>query len=90
MTEIDKLVKKTNRLAKWFLESKQRMSAIDSDFSSLWNPNEPAKNAIRILLDKIPNLDQIDIADELNLDLELVCRACGELLAERKIKSISY
>ncbi|HLD35522.1 MAG TPA: hypothetical protein VJC37_02285 [Planctomycetota bacterium] len=90
MTEIAKLVKKTNRLAKWFQESKQKMSAIDSDFGSLWNPNEPAKNAIRNLLDKKPNLDQIDITDELNLDLELVCQVCGELLVEGKIKSISY
>ncbi len=84
------MVKKTNRLAKWFRESKQRMSAIDSDFSSLWNPNEPVKNAIRNLLDKKPNLDQVDIADELNLDLELVCRVCSELVAEGKVKCIPY
>ncbi len=48
------------------------------------------KEQIRALLDKTPNLDQVDIANRLNRDLGLVCQLCDELLAEGKIKRIPY
>lgn len=67
-------------------KASKMMASIDYKFNNLWNPNEVLKNRIRSLLDKKPNLDQVDIADKLNLDLELVCQMCRELLDEGKIR----
>ncbi|MFH1227883.1 MAG: hypothetical protein V1701_08260 [Planctomycetota bacterium] len=48
--------------------------------------NISIKEDIRALLDKTPNLDQVDISDELNMDLRLVSKMCAELLSEGKIR----
>lgn len=77
---IDILVQKAERLSK----------RIKLDIDNLWDPNEVTKKEVRELLDQMPNLDEGDIADKLNLDLELACQICDELLTEGKIKRIPY
>jgi len=85
--KINALINGLNRMSKQLGEIKKRMFILKRDLDNLWNPNEVTKKQIRDLLDKKPNLDQGDIADNLNLDLELVCQLCDELLAEGKIKT---
>lgn len=87
---VDLLVKEADRLSKRISKTEQIMRSSELDLDNFWNPNKVIEKQIRLLLRQTPNLDQVDIADELNLDLELVCRICGELLSENKIKSIPY
>ena len=87
---INILIRQGNWLSNKLRKAKRMMSTHQKHIRNLWDPNDVTKKQIRDLLDKKPNLDQVDIADELNLDLEVVCRMCDELLAEHKIKSIPY
>lgn len=52
--------------------------------------NEKTKEKICMLLKENPNLDEVDIADRLNIGLKSVSEICDELLNEGKIKRNVY
>jgi hypothetical protein len=87
---VNLLVKEVDQLSKLIRKTERMMESSELDLDNFWDPNEVTKKEIRELLDQKPNLDEGDIADELNLDLELACQICDELLTEGKIKRIPY